>query len=115
MLAEVERPSRAVGVLGDYLRREKRIPGFGHLIYRGWDPRARTLLGILRGADMPAERARVNKDECIHCKRCLKVCFYDAMNDTDDATEVNTDSCVGCGGCYSVCPAEGAIDIYPAP
>ncbi len=69
----------------------------------------------LQYADMPAERARVNKDECIHCKRCLKVCFYDAMNDTEDATEVNTDNCVGCGGCYSVCPAEGAIDIYPAP
>jgi citrate synthase len=56
MFAEVDRPSRAVGVLGDFLRREKRIPGYGHLIYRGWDPRAKALLEILRGAGMPAER-----------------------------------------------------------
>ncbi|GAB4255659.1 MAG: 4Fe-4S binding protein [Deferrisomatales bacterium] len=65
-------------------------------------------------ADMPPEKARVHADACTHCKRCLKVCFYDAMQDGEAAPWVRTDHCVGCGGCYSVCPAEGAIDIYVA-
>ncbi len=51
---EVDHPDRATAVLGDFMRRENRIPGFGHLIYKDWDPRARVLLGLLRaGAGEP--------------------------------------------------------------
>jgi len=62
-------------------------------------------------ADMPHEKAWVNPEKCINCKRCLDACFYQAMQDGGDHTWVNQDNCVGCGGCYSVCPAPGAIEI----
>ena len=62
-------------------------------------------------ADMPREFARVNPEYCTYCKRCLKACFYDGMQDDDAKVWVQQDNCVGCGGCLSVCPVPGAIDI----
>lgn len=59
LLEAVQTPERAVAVIGDFLRREDRIPGFGHLIYKDWDPRARALLEQLRGAAMNAKRMAV--------------------------------------------------------
>lgn len=59
LLAEVGHPERAVAVIGDFLRRERLIPGFGHLLYRGWDPRARILRELIRGIDLDPGRAEV--------------------------------------------------------
>jgi dihydroorotate dehydrogenase (fumarate)/dihydropyrimidine dehydrogenase (NAD+) subunit PreA len=77
-----------------------------------------SLLGVasdtaLQYCDMPAEKARVVPENCINCKRCLKVCFSDAMQDGEDHTRVEMENCIGCGGCFSVCPAPGAIEIEP--
>ena len=65
-------------------------------------------------AEMPHEKARVDPDTCKNCKLCLKACFYQAMQDGDEATWVKTENCIGCGGCYSVCPVNGAIEISVA-
>jgi len=59
LLAEVGQPDRAVAVLGDFLRRQRIIPGFGHVIYEGWDPRARVMHELLVGADLDPERIEV--------------------------------------------------------
>jgi len=77
------------------------------------------ILGIatdacLTYAEMPHEKAAVDPDTCKNCKLCLKACFYQAMQDGDDATWVKTENCIGCGGCYSVCPVKGAIEITVA-
>jgi citrate synthase len=44
---EVGEPARARAVLEARLRRGERIPGFGHALYVGIDPRARVLLDLL--------------------------------------------------------------------
>ncbi len=62
-------------------------------------------------ADMPPEKAHVNKELCNNCQRCLKVCFYQAMQDGEDYTWLKEENCIGCGGCYSVCPVPDAIEI----
>ena len=62
-------------------------------------------------AEMPHEHARVNSEYCNNCGRCLKACFYKAMQPGEKHTWVQEDNCIGCGGCYSVCPVPGAIDI----
>jgi len=74
------------------------------------------ILGVASDAampysEMPREKAKVDPDACTNCGRCLKACFYQAMQQGDGATYVKTENCIGCGGCYSVCPAEGAINI----
>jgi dihydroorotate dehydrogenase (fumarate)/dihydropyrimidine dehydrogenase (NAD+) subunit PreA len=62
-------------------------------------------------ADMPREKAKVSPEFCNNCGRCLKACFYQAMQEGSEHTWVQEDNCIGCGGCYSVCPVPGAIDI----
>lgn len=62
-------------------------------------------------AEMPSERARIDSKLCNRCGRCLRVCFYRAMQEAQEHVWVDEDACVGCGACYSVCPVEGAIEI----
>jgi citrate synthase len=51
MLAAAAGPGDAPAVVGDLLRRTGRVPGFGHFVYRGGDPRAVCLLDLVaRGA-----------------------------------------------------------------
>ncbi|MFF4580606.1 citrate synthase [Streptomyces sp. NPDC001389] len=49
MLAEVLEQGGAAPVVAEYLRAGRRLPGFGHRLYRGEDPRARALSGRLEG------------------------------------------------------------------
>lgn len=41
---------------------------------------------------------------CIGCKKCEKVCEYDAITVNNFLAEVNPDKCVACGKCVDVCP-----------
>jgi citrate synthase len=52
MLAEVLERGGAAPVVAEYLRAGRQIPGLGHRVYRGEDPRAGMLLGLL--AEVPA-------------------------------------------------------------
>jgi citrate synthase len=47
MLTEVLERGGAAPVVAEYLRAGQRIPGLGHRLYRGEDPRARLLFGLL--------------------------------------------------------------------
>ena len=59
MLRSAARPQEAARVVGDLLRRGERIPGFGHFVYRGSDPRAVLLMELLRQAAPGSERLAV--------------------------------------------------------
>jgi citrate synthase len=50
LLAAARGPQDVPRVVGELLRRGEKIPGFGHLVYRGGDPRAAVLLGLVRRA-----------------------------------------------------------------
>ncbi|MEA2178080.1 MAG: citrate synthase, partial [Solirubrobacteraceae bacterium] len=47
MLASIDAPDAAGVALGERLRADGRVPGFGHGVYRERDPRADALLGVL--------------------------------------------------------------------
>ncbi|MFJ9409402.1 citrate/2-methylcitrate synthase [Streptomyces sp. NPDC101393] len=51
MLLEVLERGSATAVVADHLRAGRRVPGLGHRLYPGEDPRARALFGLL--ADVP--------------------------------------------------------------
>jgi citrate synthase len=59
MLRSATRPQEAARVVGDLLRRGERIPGFGHFVYRGSDPRAVLLMELLREAAPDSDRLAV--------------------------------------------------------
>jgi len=50
LIAAARGPQDVSRVVGELLRRGEKIPGFGHFVYRGGDPRAVALLGLVRRA-----------------------------------------------------------------
>jgi citrate synthase len=59
MLAAAQDAAGAPRVVGDLLRRGERVPGFGHFVYRGGDPRAGLLLAMVRSAVPASPRLAV--------------------------------------------------------
>ncbi|WP_051325023.1 citrate synthase [Candidatus Solirubrobacter pratensis] len=50
LFAQLREPGDVAAALGERLAAGESLPGFGHKIYRGADPRAETLLGLVREA-----------------------------------------------------------------
>ena len=50
LIAAARGPGDVPRVVGELLRRGEKVPGFGHVIYRGGDPRAILLLNLVRRA-----------------------------------------------------------------
>ena len=59
LVQEIGRPERAASVVRDRLRRGEHIPGFGHLVYAGPDPRAQPVLASARALAPRALAVRV--------------------------------------------------------
>lgn len=51
-------------------------------------------------------KAFVDRDYCVACGSCVKVCPFGAISIVDGITaEVDYEKCVGCGKCSRECPA----------
>jgi citrate synthase len=59
LLRSIPTPASAASVLGEHLRRDDRIPGIGHAVYKNGDGRATRLLRIVEDAAGGAERLAV--------------------------------------------------------
>ena len=51
----------------------------------------------------PPIKAKVDREKCTGCKRCLDICLFDGITEKDGKPFIN-DSCDGCGVCWSFCP-----------
>lgn len=55
----------------------------------------------------PAQDARIDKEACIGCVKCIRACPIDAVvGVAKHMHEVITDLCSGCGLCVPVCPVD---------
>jgi citrate synthase len=63
MLNSAASPAEVPRVVGDLLRRGERLPGFGHFVYKGGDPRANLLLSVV--ADFAAGSPRLAVAEAV--------------------------------------------------
>jgi citrate synthase len=59
LLASAARPGDVPRMVGELLRKGEKVPGFGHLIYKGADPRAVLLLDLVRQAAPKSPRLAV--------------------------------------------------------
>ncbi len=58
-------------------------------------------------------KVKINKDNCINCKSCIKVCPAEVFVSSDNETLVNHHNlkyCINCGDCKAVCPEEAIIN-----
>ena len=57
----------------------------------------------------------LNADICYQCKRCMDICPYEAIKESEDGSfYVDQVRCQRCKACFSVCPL-GAIEIHEQP
>lgn len=54
--------------------------------------------------------AVVDRDVCIGCRICEKVCDFGAISIVDKRAQVNEALCKGCGACTAACPT-GAVQL----
>ncbi|WUS99660.1 citrate synthase [Streptomyces sp. NBC_00708] len=89
MLAEVLERGGAAPVVADHLRAGRRVPGLGHRLYTGEDPRARTLFGLLAripqaGPALDAARdvvATTARDRALHANVDLALAVLSVTSD----------------------------------
>ena len=55
--------------------------------------------------------AGVVPGKCTKCRKCAKVCIYEAINYTESGPIIISDKCDGCGLCVSICSRQHAIEI----
>lgn len=53
-----------------------------------------------------AGKPQVNKEECIGCGCCIKICAHDAPSISGKKAYIDQAKCVGCGRCIGVCPMD---------
>lgn len=64
------------------------------------------------------ETISINKQRCIKCNKCVRVCPADIFvpdNKSKEIKTVNIESCIGCGHCVAACPEDAVIhSLFPA-
>jgi len=56
-------------------------------------------------------KPQVDKELCIGCKMCAKICAHDAPEFDNNKATINHDKCVGCGRCLAVCPKDAIASV----
>lgn len=54
-------------------------------------------------------KPKVEKDKCIGCGMCQKICAHGAPIINDKKCHIDEDTCVGCGRCIGVCPVNAIV------
>lgn len=50
--------------------------------------------------------AFLDKEKCINCAKCFKICFFGAITKGSKIINIDQKTCDGCGLCFEVCPVE---------
>jgi len=51
---------------------------------------------------------------CIACRRCERVCEFDAVHVVDNLARIDPGKCTGCGKCFEACPTGAIVQVAGA-
>ena len=69
---------------------------------------------MFKSLAVPEFLAKIDKEKCIRCKRCIQNCGWSVYSWGGDNVLIDTFKCVKCLRCYHYCPEE-AITIEDNP
>ncbi|WP_455645663.1 4Fe-4S binding protein [Methanosphaera sp.] len=55
---------------------------------------------------LPGVSIYYDASKCIGCKKCIDVCFAQAISLKNEKIELNENTCIGCGQCSNNCPVD---------
>jgi TPP-dependent indolepyruvate ferredoxin oxidoreductase alpha subunit len=55
--------------------------------------------------DVISSVAKVDREKCNGCGRCLRLGHCIAVSLADQKAEINEIECLGCGACFTICPS----------
>jgi len=74
-------------------------------------PRSKTVFVACRNTQKGAKAKRVCSNACIACKRCEKVCKFDAIKVESNLARIDYEKCKNCGRCAQECPQDVIEDV----
>jgi len=74
-------------------------------------PRSRTVFVACKNTQKGAKAKKLCKNACIACKRCEKVCKFDAIKVENNLARIDYEKCKLCGRCAQECPQNVIEDV----
>jgi len=74
-------------------------------------PRSKTVFVACRNTHKGAKAKKACRNACIACKRCEKVCKFDAIKVENNIAKIDYEKCRSCGRCAQECPQDVIEDV----
>jgi len=74
-------------------------------------PRKQIILVKCSSKDKGSVAKKICTVSCIACKKCEKVCKYDAIHVRKNRAWIDYDKCTQCGKCVEVCPTTAVVKV----
>jgi RnfABCDGE-type electron transport complex B subunit len=77
-------------------------------------PRDQEALVMCNSADKGAKARKTCSVSCYACKKCEKVCEFDAIEVVNNCARIDYEKCTQCGKCIEACPNDVIVRVKPA-
>lgn len=77
-------------------------------------PRDQEVLVVCNNRDKGGKARKVCTVSCTACKKCEKICDFDAIHVKDNRAWIDYKKCTQCGKCIEACPTNVLVRVVPS-